>query len=177
MSQRLILRPPHLSDYRQWAELRTKSEEFLKPWEPTWSDREMTRLGFRNRVKYYRKGLKDGNSYAFFLFSRTDETLLGGLTLSNIRHGVIGSCSLGYWIGEPYARRGYMYDAIQTALPFVFHTLALHRLEAACLAENVASIKLLEKCGFKREGLARDYLRINGAWRDHLLFSLLEGEY
>ena len=105
---------------------------------------------------------------------RRAATLVGGLTLCNVRRGVTQSCTLGYWIGAPHAQKGYMTAAVRAVVPFVFDSLELHRLEAACLPANAASIKLLEKTGFKREGLARRYLRINGVWQDHLLYALLD---
>jgi ribosomal-protein-alanine N-acetyltransferase len=168
------LRVPRPDDYAAWAELRQSSEAFLRPFEPAWAEDELTRAGFRRRLQFYQRGIREGSAHSFFIVSRSDDQLLGGLTLSNIRHGVIGSCSLGYWIGERHARQGHMTDAVLAALPFVFYTLRLHRIEAACLADNAASIALLRRCGFSEEGLARKYLRINGAWRDHRLFSRLE---
>ena len=104
----------------------------------------------------------------------TSGALVGGLTLCNVRRGVTQSCTLGYWIGAKHSRQGYMTAAVRAVVPFVFDSLELHRLEAACLPTNAASIKLLEKTGFQREGLARRYLRINGLWQDHLLYALLD---
>ena len=97
--------------------------------------------------------------------------------MSNLQRGVAMSCSLGYWIGQPHARQGYMSEALRRLLPFVFETLGLHRIEAACLPTNVASRGLLQKIGFREEGYARGYLRINGAWHDHVLFALLAEDY
>src|SRR5205814_508898 len=99
---------------------------------------------------------------------------VGGLTLANIRRGCAQAGSLGYWMGASYARQGYMTAAVKAVIPFAFGTLKLHRLEAACIPANVASVRLLEKTGFKREGFARQYLCINGIWQDHLLFAKLE---
>jgi [ribosomal protein S5]-alanine N-acetyltransferase len=79
-------------------------------------------------------------------------------------------------VGAHYAKQGYMTAAVRAVVPFVFDTLELHRLEAACLPSNTASMRLLEKTGFQREGLARRYLRINGVWQDHLLYALLESD-
>ena len=177
IGNRICLRAPQMSDYEQWAALRSASEAFLKPWEPSWTAGELSRYSFRNRIRFYSRGAREGSSHAFFLVSRTTDQLLGGLTLSNVRHGVIGSCSLGYWVGGTYARQGYMTEAVRTVLPFVFKTLRLHRLEAACLPENIASVGLLKKCGFSQEGVARKYLQINGLWQDHLLFALLDEDY
>lgn len=173
----ITLRTPEMSDFEQWVELRLNSETFLRPFEPAWSADDLTILSFRKRVEYYKSRQRDGSAYSFFLKSCQDEKLLGSLTLSNIRYGVISSGSLGYWIGQPFARNGHMAEAMRVLLPFAFKTLKLHRLEAACLPENYASVALLQKNGFQEEGLARKYLQINGVWQDHLLFALLEDEY
>ena len=167
------LRLPQMSDYTAWAELRSLSREFLTPWEPSWTLNELTRLSYRRRVRHYVREARDDTGYAFFMFHRADKQLLGGLTISNVRRGVTQSGTLGYWVGEPYTRLGYMSEGIKTVLPFVFDTLRLHRLEAACLPHNAASIKLLGKTGFRQEGLARSYLRINGVWQDHMLYAMI----
>lgn len=172
----VVLRMPQMGDYGAWAELRAHSRDFLTPWEPEWTSSELTKASFRRRLRHYAKEFKEDAGYAFFLFRAADDALVGGITLSNIRRGVTQACALGYWIGAPYARRGYMTDAVRAVAPFVFDSLRLHRLEAACLPSNSASIGLLEKSGFVREGLARRYLRINGLWQDHLLFALLEDD-
>ena len=114
--------------------------------------------------------------YALFIFSAASGALVGGLTLCNVRRGVTQACTLGYWIGAPHAHKGYMTAAVRAVIPFVFDSLELHRLEAACLPANVASIKLLERTGFIREGMARRYLKINGVWQDHLLYALLDSD-
>ena len=101
---------------------------------------------------------------------------MGGCTLSNVRRGVTQCCALGYWIGERFARQGYMHDAVRALVPFIFSTLGLHRIEAACLPTNEPSKSLLQKAGFRQEGLARKFLQINGEWRDHVLFALLEDD-
>ena len=136
----------------------------------------MTKGAFRRRIKRYQKETRLDTAYAFFVFRRDDDALMGGCTLSNVRRGVTQCCSLGYWIGERFARQGYMYDAVRALVPFIFSTLGLHRIEAACLPANEPSKNLLGKVGFREEGLARRYLLINGEWSDHLLFALLEDE-
>ena len=110
------------------------------------------------------------------MYRSVDNVLMGGCTLSNVRRGVTQCCALGYWIGERFARQGYMSDAVRALIPFIFSTLGLHRIEAACLPINEASKNLLAKAGFRQEGIARRYLQINGEWRDHVLFALLEDE-
>lgn len=170
----ILLRMPRQADYVAWAELRAVSRDFLVPWEPAWAADELSRSAFRLRLKHYFREMREDSGYAFFLFRAHDSTLLGGVTLSNVRRGVSQSCSIGYWIGAPHANKGYMTKAVNAVASFVFDSLHLHRLEAACLPANVASIRVLEKVGFKREGLARRYLKINGYWQDHFLYALLD---
>ncbi len=169
----LYLRPPHMGDYIDWAELRAQSRDHLVPWEPQWARDELSRDAFRRRIRHYQRELRDDLGYAFFLFQERDDTLLGGLTLSNVRRGVTQAASVGYWVGKPFAGRGCMTRALSGAIRFAFEELKLHRLEAACMPTNHASISVLERNGFQREGLARRYLKINGVWQDHLLYATL----
>jgi Acetyltransferases, including N-acetylases of ribosomal proteins len=172
----VYLRYPRMTDYKAWAKLRGDSRDFLTPWEPSWSRDELTKGSFRRRIKRYQKECRLDSAYAFFVFRAADNELLGGCTLSNVRRGVTQACALGYWIGQRHARHGYMFDAVRALVPFIFSTLGLHRIEAACLPVNEASQALLTKAGFRQEGLARKYLQINGEWRDHVLFALLEDD-
>lgn len=170
------LRPPVAGDYGSWAELRAASRAHLTPWEPQWSRDELTRTAYRRRLRHYFRESREDLGYAFFIFRASDDVLLGGVTLSNVRRGVAQSVSLGYWLGAPYVRRGHMTAAVAAVLPFVFDELRLHRVEAACLPINFASIRVLESNGFVREGLARRYLKIDGEWQDHLLFAKLSSD-
>lgn len=172
----IMLRPPQMSDYEDWAIIREKSREFLTPWEPTWPLDDLTRGAFRRRLKRYAEDQRTDQSYAFFAFTADRRTLLGGLTLANVRRGVAQAASVGYWIGAPFARQGYMGAAVRAIIPYSFSVLRLHRLEAACIPTNKASMRLLESCGFSREGYARRYLCINGIWQDHLLFARLKDD-
>jgi len=172
----VYLRYPEMSDYAVWAKLREESRAFLGPWEPIWAPDELMRSGFRRRIRRYQREIKTDAAYPFFIFRKPDDVLIGGCTLSNVRRGVTQSTALGYWIGERHARKGHMYAALRAVLPFVFEVLGLHRLEAACIPENQPSRSLLIKVGFREEGRARRYLQINGEWRDHILFALLEDD-
>lgn len=164
------LRPPRQRDYEAWAVLRRRSREFLQPWEPTWPSDDLSRAAFRRRLSAYTREMDAGSAYPFFVFRASDDALVGGVTLSNIRRGVAQMCNLGYWVGQPFARNGFTLAGVRAATRFAFNTLALHRVEAACVPENDRSRLLLLKAGFEAEGKARAYLKINGAWRDHLLF-------
>lgn len=172
----VALRLPQNTDYAAWAALREQSREFLTPWEPTWPVDDLTRTAFRRRIRRYVEDQRNDLSYAFLVFRTGDNALLGGVTLANIRRGVAQAGSIGYWIGAPFARQGYMTAALRALIPFGFGALRLHRLEAACIPSNAASIGLLEKTGFKREGYARQYLCINGVWQDHLLYARLRDD-
>jgi ribosomal-protein-alanine N-acetyltransferase len=172
----VVLRAPQMADHAEWSALREASRDFLTPWEPTWPADDLTRAAFRRRIRRYAEDQRGDLAYPFFVFRKTDNVLVGGLTLANIRRGCAQAASLGYWMGEPYARQGYMTAAVSTVLPFAFGTLRLHRVEAACIPGNDASIRLLENTGFRREGFARQYLCINGIWQDHLLFARLRDD-
>jgi len=169
----LVIRPPRTDDYEAWSTLRRESRGFLTPWEPLWPEDDLSRAAFRRRLRRYDQEIQRDEAYPFLVFRDDDTTLLGGLTLGNVRRGVAQTASLGYWMGEAHAGRGVMTRAVIIVCQYAFTRLGLRRVEAACLPENAASIRLLEKAGFQPEGRARQYLCIAGIWRDHLLFSRL----
>lgn len=172
----LTLRQPAMSDYAAWASLRTQSRDHLVPWEPAWARDELTRSAFRRRLRFYQREARDDVGYAFLMFIDETGELAGGLTLSNLRRGVTQAAALGYWMGQPFANRGLMKRAVRAIIPFAVQGLRLHRLEAACMPSNAASIRVLEGTGFTREGFAREYLKIAGRWEDHILFGYVAGD-
>lgn len=167
------IRPPRPSDFPEWSELRRASRDFLQPWEPTWPEDDLTRAAWRRRLASYARDIDLGSAYPFLVFRKSDGALTGGITLSNIRRGVAQMGTVGYWCGAAFTRQGLTLAAVRTLSAFAFRTLALHRLEAACLPENTPSRRLLGHAGFAEEGLAQAYLKINGEWRDHVLFGLV----
>ena len=172
--QGLLLRAPTMSDFSQWSELREQSRTFLTPWEPIWPSDDLTRSGFRRRLRRYAEDIAEDRAYPFVILRENDHAIVGGVTLANVRRGIVQAGTIGYWVGEPHAGRSYMTTALRVLLPTLFGELNLHRVEAACIPSNLASVKVLEKCGFAREGLARRYLCINGVWQDHYLYGLLD---
>lgn len=172
-TDRLTLRPPVHSDFRAWTALRQKSRDYLSPWEPSWAKDHLTRKAFTNRVYWAQRSVTGGTAMPLFLIRREDSVLLGAITLDNIRRGPAQAGTLGYWTGAPFARMGYMREAIEAVVHQAFTTLDLSRVEAACLPENAASRGLLEKSGFKYEGVAQSYLQIDGRWRTHVLYAQL----
>lgn len=172
----IYLRAPRRGDQRQWMDVRRVSKEFLQPWEPTWPADGAEKAAFRRRLRRFTADWNSGDSYPFFIMNGKTNDLLGGITLSNLRRGVTQAATVGYWIGLPYARCGHMAEAGSLLLDYAFDDLRLHRVEAACLMHNEPSIKLLLKLGFTEEGVARQYLCIDGRWQDHRTFGILQAD-
>ncbi len=174
--ERVFLRPPKRRDALNWQKLRMSSKSFLVPWEPSWDASSCTRRAYLRYFKNSNYLANMDRAYSFLIFKTDDKTLLGGINVGNVRRGVAQSASLGYWIGEKHSRNGYMKEALKLLIPSLFVDLRLNRIEAATLEENIASKNLLKKIGFKKEGVLRKYLKINGTWRDHILYGLLEND-
>ncbi len=172
----VFLRPPQPDEWARWAELRAVSRDFLVPWEPTWPADSLTEAAYLRRVRRLVTEWKTDEGYSFHVFEKAQGRLVGGIGLTQVRRGVAQMATLGYWIGEPFERRGYTTEAVRLVVRFALQSLMLHRVEAACLPENAASRRVLEKAGFVREGYARQYLKIAGEWRDHLTFALLQSD-
>ena len=172
--KRVMLRAPLSRDYAAWSALRRTSRDFLKPFEPRWTDADLARRIYAARLMRGRAEARQGTDFTFFIFDRTGRKaqLVGGVTLSNIRRRAAQQANLGYWMGQDFAGKGMMSEAVGLLLPFVFDTLSLHRLHAAFLPHNMASRRVLEKNGFKEDGYADSYLQIDGKWADHVLFAL-----
>lgn len=175
-TERMTLRPLVHSDYAQWSQLRAQSREFLSPWEPNWASDHLQRKNFTNRVYWSHRSIAQGNAFPVVLIRRDDQALLGAITLDSIRRGPAQAATTGYWIGAPFARAGYMREALAAVVHYAFTSLDLSRLEAGCLPENIASRGVLEKTGFKYEGVAQSYLQIAGRWRNHVLYANLRAD-
>ena len=175
-TERMTLRLPVHGDYRAWSSLREASAEHLTPWEPVWAHDHLSRKAFTNRVYWAGRAEANGTALPLLLIRREDQRLLGAVTLDNIRRGPVQAGTIGYWIGAPFARRGYMKEAVLAVVHYAFTTLDLSRIESACLPENTPSRGVLEKCGFKYEGVAQSYLQINGRWRNHVLYANLRND-
>ena len=171
---RVFLRPPKRRDALRWQNLRLSSKKFLVPWEPKWDSSSTSRRAYMRYLKNSNYLANMDRAYSFLIFNIEDKSLLGGVNVGNVRRGVSQSASLGYWIGQQYSKKGYMKEALDILIPSLFVDLQLNRIEAATLESNLASKSLLKKVGFKKEGNLRKYLKINGEWQDHVLYSLLE---
>jgi ribosomal-protein-alanine N-acetyltransferase len=175
-TERLTLRLPVHGDWQAWAALRHDSRAFVSPWEPAWAPDHLSRKAFTNRVYWAARAETSGTALPLFMFRRSDRQIVGGLTLDNIRRGPSQAGTLGYWVGERFARQGFMREAIAALVHHAFQVMDLSRIEAACLPENVASRGVLEKSGFKYEGVAQSYLQINNRWRNHVLYANLRSD-
>ena len=175
-SGHLVLRSPMATDYAQWADLRERSQTFLRPWEPSWAPDELSRPAFRRRLRHWRREAAEDTGHAFFILVDDDRTLAGGINLAHVRRGVTQSAQVGYWMGEGFAGRGLMTEALGALIPWCFGPLGLHRLEAACVPHNDRSRRVLLRTGFREEGHARQYLKIDGQWHDHILFGMLASD-
>lgn len=177
--ERILLRGQRFGDYAQWRAVRLESQKFLKPFEPRWTEADLSPAVYKNRLRRSRKEGAAGTDYGFFIFLEEEgtERLVGGITLSNIRRRVAQHVNLGYWMGVNDAEKGIMTRAVNLMLPYVFTTLNLHRIQAACLPDNRPSRRVLEKNGFREEGFAENYLKIDGSWRDHVLYALTQERF
>ena len=173
-TERLVLRSPHKRDHAEWQRLREGSREHLERWEPRWSEHEFTPRSFRRRIRWYAEGARRDTSYTFFVCLKESGRMVGGVTLDAVRRGTTQRAVLGYWLAEEETGNGYMTEAVRALLNFAFRDLKLHRVEAASIPENVASVRVLERTGFEREGYMRSYIRIDGRWEDHLLFAVID---
>ncbi|MCA3454252.1 MAG: GNAT family N-acetyltransferase [Rhodobacter sp.] len=175
-TERMTLRLPQHGDFRAWSTLRDQSAPFLTPWEPVWAADHLSRKAFTSRIYWANRSTSQGTALPLLLIRRADAALLGAITLDNIRRGPSQAGTLGYWMGQAHARQGYMREAILALVHHAFTVMDLSRVEAACLPENAASRGVLEKCGFKYEGVAQSYLQIAGRWRNHVLYANLRSD-
>ncbi len=173
----VYLRPGEPKDAVDWLDLRERSRAHLTRWEPDWRPEDATPDVVRARLKAQARRRRSGATLALFAFRQADAALIGGVTLSSIRYQASLSAQIGYWIGADYLRRGYARDAVDAALRHAFESMGLNRVEAACQPANLASRRVLAGAGFREEGLARDYLFINGAWRDHCLYAITAADF
>lgn len=171
----VYLRYPTARDRAQLVALKVASRAFLEPWEGTPTDGlDMFSDAWFTRYMTMRK--TDAN-HRFLICRREDRRIAGTMSLGNIVRGAFQSCYAGYWIGQPFARRGYTSEALALALRFAFGTLKLHRVEANILPRNRPSKGLVKKLGFRYEGTAKRYLSINHIWEDHEHWAITAEEW
>lgn len=166
---RVYLRGPVRSDQAEFVTLMRASRSFHRPWATAPTDEE--------RFAAYLADSQRPEFEAMLLCRTRDEAILGFLNLSQIARGSLQSAYLGYAVGKPYARHGYMREGIDLVLRRAFLNLHLHRIEANIQPGNRASIALAAGAGFRREGFSPRYLKIGGRWRDHERWAILADEW
>lgn len=169
----VLLRPPRLRDGRAWSEIRMRNESWLQRWEPsspnTWAERN-SMTAWPPLVSALRKAGRAGTMLPFAIVygGRT----VGQMNVSNVVHGALRSCTVGYWIDGAVAGRGLAPTALALLIDHCFAVVGLHRVEVDIRPENAPSLRVVEKLGLRREGYYERYLDIDGAWRDHIAFAV-----
>ena len=177
MSDTLYLRPPVRKDKRAWLQLRYASKSHLENWEADYGKEFASPQSFDIYLRHIKNLLAEKRGEGWLMFNRENNAMMGSLTISNMRFGSVQAADIGYWIGAGFAGQGKMSEAIPLILHRIFQHYKLRRLQAATLRENKPSRLLLEKFGFQREGVARQYLHINGEFRDHDIYALIAEDY
>ena len=168
---RIELRPLRLRDATAWREVRTRNARWLRPWEATLPLAEHDApTTYGAMVRRLRAEAREGRSLPFAL--TVDGAFAGQVTIGGIARGSLLSAYIGYWIDQRVAGRGIMPTAVAMATDHCFREVGLHRVEINIRPENTASLRVVEKLGFRAEGLRERYLHIDGDWRDHLTFAL-----
>ena len=174
----VTLRPVRRRDARAWSELRMHERRYLEPWEPTvdggWEENNSPRAWRRVNAQL-RAHARAGVTLPAAI--EVDGRFGGQLTVGGIVRGALHSGWIGYWVGRPFAGGGVATAALALGVDHALGAGALHRLEATVRPENTASRGVLERCGFRTEGLLRNYLHVDGAWRDHLLVARTREEH
>jgi ribosomal-protein-alanine N-acetyltransferase len=154
--------------------------DHLRPWEPAPPPGEdpASITVIANRIARHRRDWKRDAAYRLLVTARAPgERIIGSVNLGGLLRGAFNNAYLGYWIDHEHQGRGLMTEAVRGAVTFAFGVLHLHRVQAAIMPRNPASLRVAEKVGFRREGLAERYLQIAGAWEDHVLFGMTAEEW
>ena len=167
---RVRLRPIQVRDAEAWYELRARNQAWLAAWEATTPGGTTHQLTFKQMVRRLRRDARAGRVLPFAVLY--EGKLVGQLTVANIIWGSVCSASMGYWVDQRHAGRGIIPTAVALATDHCFEVVGLHRMEVAIRPENHSSLRVVEKLGFRAEGLRPNYLHIDGEWRDHLVFAL-----
>lgn len=178
VGQRVVLRTLVETDYDAWQEVRRRCRDWLVPWEPRPSGAPLPaedRGSFVARCAIRERERQLGSGYGFGIF--VDGRFCGEITLSGIQRGPFQSASIGYWIDEAEAGHGYVPEAVVMVLHFAFEAIDLHRVEISIIPRNRPSLRVVEKLGIRREGLAERFLEIDGKWEDHVRFAMTAEEW
>lgn len=174
---RIFLRPFGRRDASQLLDVRLREREFLDPWEPVRDEAFYTLAGQRTTIDRLAAEARAGAGAAFGVFEPNGGDLVGFVHLSGVARGPAQTAFLGYWIVESRNGRGYATEAVRLAVGHGFGELRLHRIQAGVMPRNAGSLRVLEKAGFRREGIALRYLQIAGVWEDHVILAVTSEEW
>jgi ribosomal-protein-alanine N-acetyltransferase len=180
ITERLVLRPPRTSDVAEVRRATRANSDHLRRWSvaPAPGEDPTSLTSVSRTMLRQRREWKRGQSFALYLAPREDEArIIGRVTLGGILRGAFQNAYLGYWIDAEQQGRGLMTEAVRATTTFAFEGAGLHRVQAAVMPHNGASLRVLEKAGYRREGFAARYLCIAGAWEDHQLFAVTTEEW
>ena len=164
-----ILRPADVSFSPALAAFYEKNREFFAPFNPSRTEEFYTEAYQKQVLEQEVLAWEQRTSFRFYLFDRENpQVILGTIGLNNVVWGGFRSCFLGYKLDRDHINRGYMTAAVNLVTAYAFEELGLHRIEGNVMPRNLASRRVLEKCGYENEGLSRAYLQINGIWEDHI---------
>lgn len=177
--RRVVMRPLTPADFPHWSEVRLRNESWLLPWEPSrpthLSDPTRSRDAFSSRCAARDRERQQGTAYGFGVF--VDHTFAGEINLNTIVRGAMQSGTIGYWIDQARAGRGYIAEGVVVALRFAFEELRLHRVEVCIVPRNTNSRRVMEKLRIRAEGIAERFLEINGVWEDHVRYGITAEEW
>ena len=177
-SDRLVLRLPENSDVPAIVRFYKGNRDHLQPWSPTFSDRIFRTEYWFDQVISRRAEFEAGLGARAFIFRKEARAVvIGNLSLNQINRGAAQHCVLGYSLAEDAQGRGYMVEAVRSAVRFAFGDLRLHRVMAGYMPRNLRSAAVLRRAGFTVEGYARDYILINGRWEDHILTAITNPDW
>jgi [ribosomal protein S5]-alanine N-acetyltransferase len=169
---RVYIRLLEISDASALHQLRRRNREFLAPWEPRPPHEEDSVEVQRAQLRFASDSATNDRGYHFGIFLPDSDDLVGTITLSNVARGAWHNATLGYFVDERHNGRGFATEAIRLVVQLAFEELGLHRIQAGVMPRNPASMRALEKAGFRREGVSLNYLRINDVWEDHVMFAI-----
>lgn len=176
-TERLTLRLPELADAEAMATLFRDNREFLQPFYPTFEPSIFLLRGWQERIRAIHEEYHVGRAVRFSIFLGETREAVGVANFTTIQRDAMQGCNLGYAVAERFQGQGYMTEALSAAIPYIFRSLNLHRIAANYMPVNSRSGAVLERLGFVKEGLARDFLRIDGKWADHVLTALLNPDW
>ena len=172
-TQRLTLTPPAEADSEAMLDYHRGNRLHLQPWEPRRDETFYTDAAMAARVAAMVEAMRAGSALHLLVRTAAGGPVIGEIGFTNIVRGAFQACHLGFSVCGQAQGQGLMHEALTGALAAVFDQVGLHRVMANYRPENARSARLLDRLGFEREGLARAYLHIDGAWRDHVLTSLI----